>query len=154
MRILLQRVSEGSVSSQDHPTNSIKQGLVLLLGVDKGDTEEDAKYLVDKILNLRIFPNNSSQFDRSILDINGDLLIVSQFTLSADTRKGRRPDFTSAAESSEAEILYNKTVSLFQSSGLVVKTGLFGHHMSVHIRNDGPVTIIMDSSTKFRARRT
>lgn len=154
MRILLQRVSEGSVSSQDHPINSIKQGLVLLLGVDKGDTEEDAKYLVDKILNLRIFPNNSSQFDRSILDINGDLLIVSQFTLSADTRKGRRPDFTSAAESSEAEILYNKTVSLFQSSGLVVKTGLFGHHMSVHIRNDGPVTIIMDSSTKFRARRT
>ena len=153
MRALLQRVAEASVSIKGREVGSIGRGLVVLLGVSASDTEDDARHLVDKTLNLRIFPGDTSHFHRSALDIGAEFLIVSQFTLYADTRKGRRPDFTAAAPPQEAERLYQQVVEMFRQSGLKVSTGQFGEYMTVNIQNDGPVTLMLDSADRTRPRR-
>ena len=152
MRALIQRVSFASVSIDGENTGSIAVGLVVLLGVGESDSLEDARYLVDKTINLRIFPGNDGRFDLSLLDINGSLLVVSQFTLYADTRKGRRPSFTGAALPEVANQLYESTIELFNDSCNNVITGRFSEHMVVDIQNDGPVTIMLDSADRLKPR--
>jgi D-tyrosyl-tRNA(Tyr) deacylase len=145
MKALLQRVVEASVEVGGEEVGRIDQGLVCLVGVAQGDTEDDARRLVDKTLNLRIFPDQAGKFNLSLLDSGGQILAVSQFTLLADTRRGRRPSFTEAASAGDAEALFNKFVELARVAGLRVETGRFQQHMLVHICNDGPVTILLDS---------
>jgi len=145
MKILLQRVIRASVSIDGEKITQIDQGLVALIGIAKGDTESDVRYLVGKTANLRIFPDEEGKLNLSLLDINGELLAVSQFTLLADTRKGRRPSFIQAAQPPEAEVIFKQFVDLARSTGLKVETGRFQEHMLVEIYNDGPVTIILDS---------
>ena len=154
MRALVQRVSEASVSIEDQLVSAIKQGLVVLIGVGKGDSEPDAQYLADKIANLRIFSDEADKFNLSTLDIGGEILVVSQFTLFADTRKGRRPSFTEAAPPEDAEPLIDKFVQLLQASRLKVQTGRFRQNMLVEIHNSGPVTIFIDSEERLRPRRS
>jgi D-tyrosyl-tRNA(Tyr) deacylase len=149
VKALLQRVSRASVSVGGEETGRIGPGLVVLLGVANGDTEKDADYLVQKIVNLRIFTDAQDKFNLSALDVKGELLFVSQFTLLADTIKGRRPSFIDAAPPQQAEALFNYAVSQAKESGLKVATGRFQQHMQVEIHNDGPVTIMLDSREKF-----
>jgi D-tyrosyl-tRNA(Tyr) deacylase len=153
LRALLQRAAGASVSIDNRLTASIGRGLVILLGVSREDCEEDARYLVDKTLNLRIFSDESSHFSRSALDVGAELLLVSQFTLYADTRRGRRPSFSSAAPPERAEAEFVRAVELFRQSGLRVETGVFQAHMMVSSTNDGPVTIMLDSADRARPRR-
>lgn len=154
MRALVQRVSKASVSIEGGTVASIEQGLVVLIGVGKGDSEQDAQYLADKIANLRIFSDEADKFNLSALDTQGEILVVSQFTLLADTRKGRRPSFTDAAPPEEAEPLIDKFVQFLQAAGLKVQTGRFRQNMLVEIHNSGPVTIFMDSEERLRPRRS
>ncbi len=149
MKALLQRVSQASVSVADEEVGRIGRGLVALLGVANGDEEKDAQYLIQKIINLRIFTDARDRFNLSALDIGGELLLVSQFTLLADARKGRRPSFDRAAPPAAAEKLFEYCVGLARESGLKVATGRFQEHMQVEIHNDGPVTIMLDSREKF-----
>ena len=128
-------------------------GLVVFLGVANEDEETDARYLVDKTVNLRIFSDDENRFNRSALDVGAELLLVSQFTLYADTRRGRRPDFTRAASPQHAKQLYEQAVDLFRQTGLRVTTGRFQEYMQVRLQNDGPVTILLDSSDRNRPRR-
>ena len=153
MKALVQRVTKASVSVAGETTGEIGAGLVVLLGVAKEDDEADARYLVEKIANLRIFAEDENRFNRSALDIGADVLVVSQFTLYADTRKGRRPDFNQAAEPEVAKRLYDNTVQLFRGIGLTVATGTFQEHMLVSLENDGPVTLMLDSADRQRPRR-
>ena len=148
MKALVQRVSRASVSVNGKIVGKIGPGLVVFLGVAQGDSKEDASYLANKVVNLRIFADESSKFSLSALDARGDILIVSQFTLLADTRKGRRPDFTAAAQPDLAEELYEFFVEQVRSTGLKVETGLFQEHMLVEIHNDGPVTISLESKAR------
>jgi D-tyrosyl-tRNA(Tyr) deacylase len=148
MKALVQRVSQASVRVNDRIVGKIGPGLVVFLGVAQGDSKEDATYLANKVANLRIFADVSSKFSLSALDTRGDMLIVSQFTLLADTRKGRRPDFTDAAPPDLAKELYEFFVEQVRATGLKVETGLFQEHMLVEIHNDGPVTILLESKTK------
>jgi len=148
MKALVQRVSRASVSVNDKIVGKIGPGLVVFLGVAQGDSKEDASYLANKVVNLRIFADQSSKFSLSALDTRGNILIVSQFTLLADTRKGRRPDFTTAAPPDLAKELYDFFVEQLRSTGLKVETGLFQEHMLVEIHNDGPVTISLESRNK------
>jgi D-tyrosyl-tRNA(Tyr) deacylase len=148
MKILVQRVSQASVTVGGEVVGRIGLGLVGLVGVAQGDAEEDARYLVDKTVNLRIFPDEAGKFNRSLVDVSGELLLVSQFTIIADTRKGRRPSFIEAAGPAEAEALFNRFVDLARASGLKVETGRFQQHMLVEIHNDGPVTILLDSRAR------
>ena len=136
----MQRVSRASVSVNDKIVGKIGPGLVVFLGVAQGDSKEDAIYLANKVVNLRIFADESSKFSHSALETRGDILIVSQFTLLADSRKGRRPDFTDAAPPDLAKELYEFFVEQVRATGLKVETGLFQEHMLVEIYNDGPVT--------------
>ena len=152
MKALIQRVTHASVTVADHEVARIGTGLVILLGVAKADTDADPLYLVDKIANLRIFPDDRNHFNPSALETGSELLVVSQFTLCADTRKGRRPDFSGAAPPAEAEQLYLRTVDLFRETGLSVVTGVFQEHMQVSLQNDGPVTIMLDSADRHRPR--
>jgi len=145
MKTLVQRVSRASVSVNDRIVGKTGPGLVVFLGVAQGDSKEDANYLANKMVNLRIFADESSKFSLSALDTRGDILIVSQFTLLADTRKGRRPDFTTAAPPDLAKELYEFFVEQVRATGLKVETGLFQEHMLVEIHNDGPVTILLES---------
>jgi D-tyrosyl-tRNA(Tyr) deacylase len=145
MKALVQRVSRGSVSVNDRIVGNIGPGLVVFLGVAKGDSKQDAIYLANKVANLRIFADESSKFSLSALDTRGDILIVSQFTLLGDTRKGRRPDFTDAAPPDLAKELYQFFVEQVRATGLKVETGLFQEHMLVEIYNDGPVTILLET---------
>jgi D-aminoacyl-tRNA deacylase len=145
MKVLLQRVSQASVNIGEERIAQIGRGLVAFVGIAKGDTESDAHYLVEKAVNLRIFPDKEGKFNLSALDIQGELLVVSQFTLLADTRKGRRPNFIQAAPPMEAEALFKQFVELAQVTGLKVETGHFQEHMLVEIQNEGPVTILLDS---------
>ena len=149
MKALLQRVTRASVSIDNEEVGRIGQGLVVFLGVANGDTEKDAQYLVQKIVNLRIFADEEGKFNLSALDINAELLLVSEFTLLADTRKGRRPSFTDAAPPVQAEELFDYFVEQTRATGLKVETGRFQAYMQVEIRNDGPVTIMLDSREKF-----
>ena len=153
MRALVQRVSSASVIVENEVVGLIGPGLVALIGISRQDGEEDARYIVDKSVSLRIFADQENRFNRSALDIGAELLIVSQFTLYGDTRRGRRPSFTEAAAPEQAEGLFNRTVELFRESGLAVETGRFQAHMTVSIQNDGPVTIMLDSSDRGRPRR-
>jgi len=145
VRVLLQRVTRASVTVGEETVGSIGPGLVVFLGVGAGDTEADARLLADKLLHLRIFADDASKFNRSALDTRAGILVVSQFTLYADARKGRRPSFTEAAPPALAESLYNRVVELLRASGLTVASGRFAAHMRVELVNDGPVTIWLDS---------
>jgi D-tyrosyl-tRNA(Tyr) deacylase len=149
VKALLQRVGKASVDVAGEEVGRIGRGLVVLLGVAEGDTERDAQYLMSKIVNLRIFTDAQDKFNLSALDIGGELLLVSQFTLLADTRKGRRPSFDQAAPPALAEKLFDYCVGLARESGLKVATGRFQQHMQVEIHNDGPVTVMLDSHEKF-----
>ena len=149
MKALLQRVSKASVSVDGEVVGQIGQGLVVFLGISGGDTERDARYLAEKTVGLRIFSDSDGRFNLSVLDTWGELLVVSQFTLLADTRKGRRPSFTEAAPPEEAEALFERFLSYLRSSGLRVESGRFQQHMLVEIHNDGPVTIMLDSKEKY-----
>ena len=144
----MQRVSGASVSIAGEVVGKIGSGLVVLIGVASSDTEKDAQYLAQKIVTVRIFADSQGKFNLSALDINGELLAVSQFTLLADTRKGRRPSFSEAAPPARAEELFNQLVSGLRASGLKVETGRFQQYMQVEIHNDGPVTILLDSQDK------
>lgn len=148
MKALLQRVTRALVSIDDEEVGRIGPGLVVFLGVASGDTEKDAQYLVQKIVNLRIFADREGKFNLSALDVNAELLLVSQFTLLADTRKGRRPSFVEAAAPVQAEELFEYFVEQARATGLKVATGRFQQYMQVEINNDGPVTIMLDSSEK------
>ncbi len=147
MKALVQRVSRASVSVDSKIVGKIGPGLVVFLGVAQGDSKEDASYLANKVANLRIFADEASKFALSALETRGDILVVSQFTLLADSRKGRRPSFTEAAPPDLAEELYKFFVEQVRSTGLKVETGLFQEHMLVEIHNDGPVTILLESKT-------
>jgi len=149
VKALLQRVTGASVSIGGEVVGEIGRGLVVLIGVASGDSDKDIGYLVQKIANLRIFPDDDGRFDLSALDIKGELLLVSQFTLLADTRKGRRPSFVGAAPPAEAEEFFGRFVEQARATGLRVETGRFQQYMQVEIHNDGPVTILLDSSEKF-----
>ena len=149
MKALLQRVTEGRVSIAGEEVGRIGKGLVVFVGVADGDGERDVEYLVQKIANLRIFGDEAGKFNLSVLDIGGELLLVSQFTLLADTRKGRRPGFTDAAPPALAEELFQRFVQQARATGLKVETGRFQQYMQVEIHNDGPVTILLDSKDKF-----
>ncbi|MCX8125661.1 MAG: D-aminoacyl-tRNA deacylase [Dehalococcoidia bacterium] len=149
MKALVQRVIKGSVTVDGETVGSIGRGLVVLVGVGTGDSEKDVDYLADKVANLRIFSDAAGKFNLSALEVGGELLVVSQFTLLADTRKGRRPSFTDAAAPEEADRLINRFVERLRSFGLKVATGRFQAHMLVEIHNDGPVTIMLDSRDKF-----
>ncbi len=142
-------MSKASVSIDDEVVGSIGPGLVVLLGVSQGDTERDAQYLAEKTVNLRIFADSESKFNLSAMDIGGEVLAMSQFTLLADTKKGRRPSFTEAAGPEEAQDLFERFLSFLRSSGLKVECGRFQEHMMVEIHNDGPVTVMLDSREKF-----
>ena len=153
MRAVVQRVSCASVKVDDEVLGRIGPGLVVLVGVSRQDEDEDAQYLVSKAIKLRIFADEQGRFNRSALEIGAELLIVSQFTLYGDTRKGRRPSFIEAAPPEQAELPIARTVELFRESGLKVETGRFQAHMVVSIENDGPVTIMLDSADRGRSRR-
>ena len=148
MKALLQRVTKASVSVGGEVVGRISQGLVVFVGVAREDTEKDAQYLVQKTVNLRIFSDKEGRFNLSALDIKGELLLVSQFTLLADTRKGRRPSFTEAALPPQAEELFEQFVEQANATGLKVETGRFQQYMQVEIHNDGPVTILLESKGK------
>ena len=144
----MQRVSSANVQVREKVVGSISKGLVVFVGVSNDDDELDARYIVNKCLNLRIFSDCLGKFQFSALDVQAELLVISQFTLYADTRKGRRPNFTTAASPNEAKSLFSMVLSEFQRSSLNVSTGEFGSHMLVSIVNDGPVSIILDSPDK------
>jgi D-tyrosyl-tRNA(Tyr) deacylase len=149
MRAVVQRVKEASVRVDGEVVGAIGPGALVLLGVDREDTGEDAAYLADKVLHLRIFPDDAGQMNRSLLEAKGDLLAVSQFTLLGDARRGRRPGFTAAAPPEEANRLYEAFVALLRPSGLRVETGVFRAMMDVALVNHGPVTILLDSRKLF-----
>jgi D-aminoacyl-tRNA deacylase len=150
LKVLIQRVNYGSVTVGNDIIGAVKKGYVLFVGIARDDTDKDIDYLVKKILNLRVFSDCNGKFNESALDIKAEFLIISQFTLFADTRKGNRPSFTEAANPEKAELLFNRFVNAMQSSDLKVDTGVFQKHMIVQIENDGPVTIILDSRNKIK----
>ena len=144
MRALIQRVKSGKVSVEDQTVAEISHGLVILLGIGQGDTETSARFLAGKIANLRIFQDDQGKFNVSVLDTGGAALVISQFTLYADARKGRRPSFTDAAPPGIAAPLVMKFAEILRLRGIPTQTGVFGAHMLVEIQNDGPVTIWLE----------
>ena len=144
MRALVQRVKQSSVSVDGELVGAIGPGLMILLGVKEGDTEEEAHWLAPKVANLRIFPDDEGKLNCSVLDMGGEALVVSQFTLYADCRKGRRPSFVAAARPEVADLLVDKFVEALRAEGLHVETGIFQAEMLVEIHNDGPVTVIVE----------
>ena len=148
MRAVVQRVLEAKVFVEDEVVGTIGRGVVVLVGVKDGDREEDARWLAEKCVNLRIFENDQGKFHFSLLDTWGEILVVSQFTLYGDCRRGRRPSFTEAASPEFAKKLYEKFVEALRKTGLNVSTGVFAARMRVEIHNDGPVTLIVDSGNR------
>jgi D-tyrosyl-tRNA(Tyr) deacylase len=148
MRTVLQRVSSAAVSVEGQIVGQIGRGLVILVGVGYGDGEEQAAWLARKISGLRIFEDQAGKFNLSLLDVEGSALVISQFTLYADTRKGRRPAFVAAATPDVAEPLITRFCALLRGYGMPVQTGVFGAHMLVEINNDGPVTVILDTDAR------
>jgi len=148
LKALLQRVSRASVSVGEEVVGQIGPGLVVLLGVDREDTEADSHYLANRVAALRIFPDDEGKLNLSVQDVSGEVLVVSQFTLLADTRKGNRPSFIQAAPPEKAEVLFEEFVRSLRSTGLKVQTGRFRTHMLVEILNDGPVTILLESKKR------
>lgn len=149
MRAVVQRVSAASVTVEGRKVGSIGPGLLVLLGVARGDTEKDGEYLAEKLAGLRIFEDEEEKMNRSVAQIGGSILLVSQFTLYGDVRHGRRPSFTQAAPPEEANRLYENLAQKFRDKGLTVETGQFQAHMEVALVNDGPVTILLDSGKSF-----
>ena len=150
MRLVLQRVTRASVDVEDRTVGSIRTGLVAFLGISKSDTTGEADYLLDKLLGLRIFPDDEGKMNRNVQEAGGALLIVSQFTLYADCRKGRRPGFDQAAPPEQAKTLYNYFVESARRGPVPVETGVFQATMDVHMVNHGPVTIVIDSADRNR----
>jgi D-aminoacyl-tRNA deacylase len=148
MRMVIQRVTTASVSVDEHVIGRIDRGIAVLLGVAKGDGEQEAEYLANKLINLRIFEDDAGKMNRSLIDIGGAVLVVSQFTLLGDCRKGRRPGFSDAAPPEEADRLYQYLVAYLRNNGVLVETGQFQAHMLVTICNDGPVTFVLDSKDR------
>jgi len=149
MRAVIQRVSQASVTVAQEAVGAIDQGLMVLLGVAQGDTAKDAVYLAEKTAGLRIFEDDDGKMNRSVEDIDGGILVVSQFTLLGDCRKGRRPGFTAAAPPELADTLYKEYVDILRNQGITVATGVFRANMQVALINDGPVTIMLDSRKQF-----
>ena len=145
MRAVIQRVANACVVVEGREVGSIERGLCLLLGVGEGDSEKDADWLAEKIVYLRIFEDEDGKMNRSLLDVGGDILAVSQFTLLGDARGGRRPSFITAARPEVADSMYEALVERWRSEGVHVETGRFGADMKVSLVNDGPVTILLDS---------
>lgn len=149
MKIVLQRVSSASVTVENQTVGEIQQGYLLLLGIEDADTEEDAEWLLKKIIQLRVFADDEGKMNLSLEDVNGELLVVSQFTLHAKYKKGNRPSFIHAANPTHAEKLYNYFINNAKISiNQKVESGQFGAHMEINLCNDGPVTIIMDTKNK------
>jgi D-aminoacyl-tRNA deacylase len=144
MRVLIQRVSHASVKVNEQTISTIGKGLLILLGIGQGDGEQQAQFLAEKVVNLRIFEDEQGKTNLSVLDVNGEAIVVSQFTLYADTRKGRRPSFTDAALPEVAAPLVERFAELLRTQGVPTQTGQFGAHMLVEIHNDGPVTIWLE----------
>jgi D-tyrosyl-tRNA(Tyr) deacylase len=149
VRAVVQRVSRAAVSVEGRVVGEVGRGLLVLLGVGRGDTEADAGYLADKVVNLRVFPDDAGQMNLSVKDVEGGLLVVSQFTLLWDSRKGRRPGYSEAAPPEEAEALYRRFVTLVSESGVFVAEGVFRAIMDVSLVNAGPVTLLLDSRKLF-----
>ncbi len=149
MRAVIQRVSKGKVQVDGDTVGEIGPGMVVLLGIEENDTEEDLSYLAEKIINLRIFPDEEGKMNLSVKDTRGGVLVVSQFTLYGDCRKGRRPSFTRAALPDRAEKLYSGFIKAVEDNGLHVASGEFQAMMEVQIYNDGPVTLLLDSKKQF-----
>jgi len=149
VRAVVQRAAEASVAVDGETIGRIGRGLVVFLGVETGDEEADAAYMAEKVLGLRCFEDASSKFNLSVQEVGGGLLVISQFTLHGDCRKGRRPSFTMAARPEQAVPLYESVVRRLAVSGLEVATGSFGAHMDVQVMNDGPVTLLIDSKKAF-----
>ena len=145
MRAVIQRVSRASVTVDSKLTGSIERGLLVFLGVGKQDTQKDIDFIADKITNLRIFECDEGKMNLSVKDIGGKVLLISQFTLFGDCRKGRRPDFTTAGPPDMAKDFYEQTIAAIREKGMPVETGIFAAHMDIDSINDGPVTIIIDS---------
>lgn len=146
MRAVVQRVSSSKVTVDEAVTGQINKGLLVLLGVTHEDNSSDVDYMIDKVLNLRIFEDENEKMNLSLKDVGGELLVVSQFTLYGDCRKGRRPSFSNAAKPDMANELYEEFVRRAKAEGITVGTGQFGAHMMVDLTNDGPVTMLLDSS--------
>lgn len=149
MRAVVQRVSAASVTVEGRKVGSIGPGLLVLLGVARGDTEKDGEYLAEKLAGLRIFEDEEEKMNRSVAQMGGSILLVSQFTLYGDVRHGRRPSFTQAAPPNEANRLYEDLAQKLRDKGMTVETGQFQAHMEVSLVNDGPVTILLDSGKSF-----
>ena len=145
MKVVLQKSKEASVKVNDDVVGEISSGFVLLVGVTHDDTEEDCRYLADKIVNLRIFEDENEKMNHSLLEVGGEILSISQFTLYGDCRKGRRPNFMAASKPDHAEKLYNQFNQMLEDKGIRVATGTFGAMMDVSLINDGPVTLILES---------
>lgn len=152
MKVLLQRVNSAQVTVENNVVGKIGRGLVVFVGVANDDTVRDIDYLARKIVELRIFEDTEGKFNLSIVDVSGELLLISQFTLLANTRRGRRPGFTDAAPPDVAEGLFNRLVEQIKTTGIKVQNGRFQTHMHVEIHNDGPVTIFIDSSERLNSR--
>ena len=148
MKALIQRVKQASVNINQSEYSKISKGLLILVGIHKNDSVDDIKFIIDKSINLRIFSDENDKFNYSALDIRSELLIVSQFTLHADTSKGRRPSFFDSALPDNAEKLYDQVIDEYNKTGLEIKTGEFGAKMEINLINDGPVTIMLDSHMK------
>jgi len=149
MRAVVQRVSSSKVTVDGEVIGNINKGLLVLLGVTHEDTSKDVDYIIDKVLNLRIFEDENEKMNLSLKDVEGELLVVSQFTLYGDCRKGSRPSFSNAARPEVATKLYEEFIDKARKEGIVTQTGMFGAHMMVDLTNDGPVTILLESNRDF-----
>lgn len=149
MRAVIQRVEQASVSVEGEIRGQIGAGFLVLIGVEEGDGDADFKYIADKVPNLRVFEDEQGKMNRSLLDVGGEVLAVSQFTLLGDARGGRRPSFITAARPETADPMYERLVADWRARGIRVETGVFGAHMKVSLVNDGPVTILLDSRRRF-----
>lgn len=145
MRAVIQRVSRASVTVDGTVAGSVQRGLLVFLGVGKEDTQKDIDFVADKVVHLRVFEDGDGKMNLSVKDIDGGILLISQFTLFGDCRKGRRPDFTAAGGAEMAKTLYERTIAVIQDKGVLVETGVFAAHMDIDSINDGPVTLILDS---------
>ena len=149
MRAVIQRVERASVSVEGEIRGQIGAGFLVLIGVEEGDGDADFKYIADKVPNLRVFEDDQGKMNRSLMDVGGEVLAVSQFTLLGDARGGRRPSFIAAARPETADPMYERLVADWRARGIRVETGVFGAHMKVALVNDGPVTILLDSRRRF-----